>query len=571
MHSIKSRARQCAWYNREGDPPTYNPWAKFKGRHARDEEKGLNRIASESNAKDRLQGQRLQEGAGNERGIQPASTFPPDASQYINRSSVEEPARSIEKSSPASDDPASEPVSLEDASPTGASKPRHRILAKFSRHTKDQQSDSGEDSNGKAKPRQKFTVLDQVRATLFNSWINVLLIAVPAGLIVNYLHVDPVVIFTVNFIAIIPLAALLSYATEEIALRVGETLGGLLNATFGNAVELIVSLLALFKGEYLIVQTSLIGSILSNLLLVMGMAFFLGGLKHVEQFFNVTVAQTAASLLALAVGSLIIPPAFHIWAQGGSEEDRETQIRSLSRGTAVILLLVYGCYLLFQLKTHSVMFSEASQKGTKRQKNKGEAHQGIAQMGAGLAGTAGGETGREAGYKGDEDDVELPQLSVLSALITLGASTALVALCAEFMVSSIDELTTRGRISKTFVGLILLPIVGNAAEHATAVTVAIKDKMDLAIGVAVGSSMQIALFVTPFIVVLGWIAGKDGMTLDFDGFQVTVLFVAVLLVNYLIQDGKSHWLEGILLCATYIIIAVAAFYYPPPPEHGESG
>jgi hypothetical protein len=158
------------------------------------------------------------------------------------------------------------------------------------------------------------------------------------------------------------------------------------------------------------------------------------------------------------------------------------------------------------------------------------------------------------------EEPEIPQLSITIAIVTLLISTVLVALNAEYLVDSINAITCGSSgISKNFVGLILLPIVGNAAEHATAVTVAVKDKMDLAIGVAVGSSMQIALLVLPFAVVLGWILGKD-MTLDFDGFQIAVLFVAVLLVNYLIQDGKSHWLEGVLLMTLYIIIAVAAWY-----------
>jgi Ca2+:H+ antiporter len=171
--------------------------------------------------------------------------------------------------------------------------------------------------------------------------------------------------------------------------------------------------------------------------------------------------------------------------------------------------------------------------------------------------------GSQDGYDDDKPEVpETAQLSLTIAIVTLLISTVLVALNAEYLVDSINAITCGSTgISKNFVGLILLPIVGNAAEHATAVTVAVKDKMDLAIGVAVGSSMQIALLVLPFSVVLGWIMGKD-MTLDFDGFQIAVLFVAVLLVNYLIQDGKSHWLEGVLLMTLYIIIAVAAWYVP---------
>ncbi|KAF2829456.1 vacuolar calcium ion transporter-like protein /H(+) exchanger [Ophiobolus disseminans] len=425
--------------------------------------------------------------------------------------------------------------------------------------------------------KRKIPVMQQVKFVLFGAWINVLLIMVPVGFAVFYAHLAPVPVFVVNFIAIIPLAAMLSTATEELAIRVGETLGGLLNATFGNAVELIVSVQALLKDEITIVKTSLIGSMLSNLLLVLGMSFFLGGINRVEQFFNVTVAQTAASLLALCIGSLIIPTVFHNSIAEDKDDDGDTKRNdALSRGTAIILLFVYACYLTFQLKTHATMYNAPSQKVEKRKSSKrseGDAARGIAAIGAGTAAASGGGVNVKSLFKNpdadhadnqEEEEFETPSLSVIGALITLGISTTLVAFCSEFMVESINGLTDTGAVSKVFVGLILLPIVGNAAEHATAVTVAIKDKMDLSIGVAVGSSMQIALLVFPLIVILGWILGKDCMTLYFDTFQIATLFVSVLLVNYLIQDGKSHWLEGILLMSSYIIIALAAWFYPNP-------
>ena len=189
------------------------------------------------------------------------------------------------------------------------------------------------------------------------------------------------------------------------------------------------------------------------------------------------------------------------------------------------------------------MYNAPSKKVEKRSKKvgKGDASKGIAQIGAGISATMGGQASQENPTQELEEEGEQPQLSKWVALITLAISTTLVAICAEFMVDSIDAITSNNTVSRTFVGLILLPIVGNAAEHATAVTVACKDKMDLAIGVAVGSSMQIALLVIPFTVVLGWILGNGNMNLAFDGFQIAVLFVSVLLVNYLIQDGESHW------------------------------
>ncbi|KAJ4986312.1 calcium/proton exchanger [Stagonosporopsis vannaccii] len=425
--------------------------------------------------------------------------------------------------------------------------------------------------------KRKIPVGQQLRFVLFGAWINVLLVFVPVGFAVFYAGLKPVPVFIINFIAIIPLAAMLSNATEELAIRVGETMGGLLNATFGNAVELIVSIQALVKNEITIVKTSLIGSMLSNLLLVLGMSFFLGGVNRPEQFFNVTVAQTAASLLALCIASLIIPTVFHnTIAEDDNDDGDALRNQELSHGTAVILLIVYGCYLLFQLKTHVEMYNAPSQKVPKRKSSKieeGAANRGVAAIGAGTAAASGGGVNlknllnKPDDDEEEEEEFETPSLSVIGALVTLAISTTLVAFCSEFMVDSIDGLTATGGVSTTFVGLILLPIVGNAAEHATAVTVAMKDKMDLSIGVAVGSSMQIALLVFPFIVILGWIMGKDCMTLYFDTFQIATLFVSVLLVNYLIQDGKSHWLEGVLLMASYIIIAVAAWFYPEIAEN----
>lgn len=304
---------------------------------------------------------------------------------------------------------------------------------------------------------------------------------------------------------------------------------------------------------------------LSNLLLVLGMCFFFGGLRRQEQFFNQTIAQTAASLLALAVGSVIIPTTFDLFGWPGSDSAPPKTVAALSRGTAVILLVIYGAYLTFQLKTHSEDFNKESQKVAKKPRKKnlpdGAISKGIAKAGGIGAGPGRAQVAdrppndelvRHNAYEEAEEEPEEPQLHIAVAWATLAGATAIIGLCAEFMVDGIDSITKSGAISVEFVGLILLPIVGNAAEHATAVTVAVKDKMDLAIGVAVGSSMQIALLVIPLIVVIGWIMGKDDMNLVFDGFQVVVLFVAVLLVNYIISDGKSHWLEGMLLCCLYL-------------------
>lgn len=589
MHHIRLKANRTASRVNVGEA-NYNPFARTRSRNSSDVENRVHRTRStrsENHVAPAIEEQRRLESRQTEKEFGPpkhADTAPqatptsPTGSGEFARPTVEkDPAmqdvNSRKESAAISDE------TVVNGAPAGAQK-RARFKNMLKKENKQEEDtdlarvESDELSLEERKRRshkRKIPVGQQIRTVIFSSWINVLLVFVPVGFALYYAHIKngAVPIFIVNFIAIIPLAAMLSFATEELALRVGETMGGLLNATFGNAVELIVSVQALIKNEITIVKTSLIGSMLSNLLLVLGMSFFLGGINRLEQFFNVTVAQTAASMLALCIASLIIPTVFHNMLLEDTQPDGSKN-QELSRGTAIILLFVYGCYLFFQLKSHVTMYNAPSQKVPKRKSNKveeGSAARGIATIGAGTAASSGGGVNvskliQHPDDEEEEEDFEEPQLTVIGALVTLAISTTLVAFCSEFMVSSIEGVTASGHISTTFVGLILLPIVGNAAEHATAVTVAIKDKMDLSIGVAVGSSMQIALLVLPLIVVLGWILGKDCMALYFDTFQIAVLFVSVLLVNYLIQDGKSHWLEGVLLMSSYLIIALAAWFYP---------
>ncbi|KAF2689954.1 calcium/proton exchanger [Lentithecium fluviatile CBS 122367] len=369
-------------------------------------------------------------------------------------------------------------------------------------------------------------------ATLTSNYVNVFLVFVPIGIIAGALKWNPTAVFILNFIAIIPLAALLSFATEELSAKLGQTLGGLCNATFGNAVELIqqVSIVALKEGQIRIVQASMLGSILSNILLVLGCCFLAGGWGAQEREFNSTVASTMSSLMAVASASLIIPAT--LYAAMDNEKDvgngeTERNIQLLSRGTSIILLLLYILYLYFQLKSHHRLFADLESQ----------------------------EDNDEEGHH--DGDI----LSPVAAAVALVLITVMVSICADYLVDSIDSIVESAHISKTFVGLILIPIVGNAAEHVTAVVVAYKGKMDLAVNVAIGSSMQIALFVTPFLVILGWIM-HEPMTLHFQGFETVVFFLSVLVVNYLIQDGKSNYLEGCMCLGTYAIIALAFYVYP---------
>ncbi|KAK0824873.1 hypothetical protein LTR91_009078 [Friedmanniomyces endolithicus] len=694
--------------------------------------------------------------------------------------------------------------------------------------------------------------LRHTKKALFRSWINLLLVFVPIGIIAEALNLNPSLVFAMNAIAIVPLAGLLSFATECVAARMGDTLGALLNVSFGNAVELIIFIIALVKNEIAIVQASLLGSILANLLLILGMAFLFGGLRYREQIYNSTVTQMSACLLSLSVMSLLLPTAFHASFSATSAAAADLAVLKVSRGTSVILLVIYVLYLLFQLKSHAYMYestpqaiideeshpglladmmnsssssSDASstdstdtdtsgsvittgQKLRKKMFRRRRRRQSSASISSTTASSvipsvvssppleragsyldtqsaaaqsARGESALGVIASGDEADADVDQprirdfvnisekvrndddaktierkklkrkylkrhrgkrhhhdeekdalereetetpktgktaatrksqprvgfaddpdrvdkqpepqptapeqppgrltfnmrglsskvvypalpsylsntvfttpaprpetakqsvqpalsrarseayglrrsnslpdrlnrqlsapgrgpsttttttnprtdpippfqhqtsnlsttsnpaaakdsssdpseeealMSRTAALVLLLLTTSLVAVCAEFMVSAIPLLIADSPVvSEAFIGLIILPIVGNAAEHVTAVTVAAKNKMDLAIGVAVGSSIQIALFVTPIIVLLGWGLGRD-MSLYFNLFETVSLFVTAFVVNFLVLDGRSNYLEGSLLIATYIIIALGAFFYP---------
>lgn len=388
-------------------------------------------------------------------------------------------------------------------------------------------------------------VLYTLLATIKLLPVNYMLVFVPLGLISKSLNWGDSATFWLNFCGIVPLALILAFATEELSEHVGETIGGLLNATFGNAIELIVLIIALKNNQVRIVQALMLGLILSNLLLVLGCCFIAGGLTRVQQTFNQTVAQTMLSLMALATAGLLIPAAFHSslpppklkdgFPEPGSSDDL---VLLLLRGVSIILLATYILYLFFQLKTHKSLFEDQSQ----------EVDDGII-------------TPMPIGINTIDTLTHTGHLSVLSSLSVLLGCTVIVLFLADFLVGLIDGIVELLGLSKTFIGLIMIPIVGNAAEHATAIVVAMKDKMDLAIGVAVGSSLQIAIFVTPFMVLVGW-AIDVPMLLYFSTFETAILFVLVFITNLVILDGELNWLEGVMLLGTYLIVALSFFYYP---------
>lgn len=385
---------------------------------------------------------------------------------------------------------------------------------------------------------QQPNIVSSLYWILTCSWINAFLVFVPLGIVAEHLHWPAIWIFSLNFLAIIPLAKILGDATEQVSLRLGQTLGGLLNATFGNAVELIVGIVALIQGQLRIVQTSLIGSILSNILLVLGMSFVAGGLFRSENTFQQTAAQASGSIMTLGCITLAIPAAYHMSVKSSAalagnfeklallnapvvgEEDR-TGLLFISRGTSLILVGIYVLYLYFQLKSHAFLYEADEQ----------------------------------------DDEQEEANMSPIAAMIALGGVTVLTAFNADYLVGAIDEVANDYEIPKAFIGTILLPIVGNMAEHLTAVWMASKGKMEISLGIAIGSSIQISVGMIPILVLVGW-AIKQPLTLYFETFETVILVAAVFLVNTLVQDGKSNYMEGAMLCSLYAVAALSFWVSP---------
>lgn len=349
------------------------------------------------------------------------------------------------------------------------------------------------------------------------------LVFVPISIAGHFLAWGPVTMFVLSALAILPLANLMGTATEEIALVAGPTIGGLLNATFGNATELIIAITALNAGLINVVKASLTGTIISNLLLVLGLSAFLGGLRYQEQVFPPTVARVNASSMNLAVIALLLPTAVVSTTTGITE----TPIRNLSIAVAVVLIIVYGLSLVFSIKTHSYLYEVSEAEHTED--------------------------------ASDPAKVNLP----LWISVLLGA-TVFVGIESELLVGGLEEATTQLGLSTLFTGVILLPLVGSAAEYITAVTVALKNKMDLSVSVAVGSSLQISLFVAPVLVLVGWAIGQP-MDLNFNPFELVAVAVAVLIANSISSDGRTNWLEGALLLAAYAILGLAFYFHPVVP------
>lgn len=346
----------------------------------------------------------------------------------------------------------------------------------------------------------------------------VLLIFVPVSLTLEFTHGNPVMLFATAALAIVPLAGIMGKATEHLASTMGAAVGGLLNATFGNAAEMIIAIVALRAGLHDVVKASLTGSIIGNVLLVLGLAIVMGGVRHEQQHFNKTAAGLGTTLLALSATGLVIPAVFAMVA--GPEGSGRVQ--SMSLGIAAVLFVTYLLSLWFQLRTHRRLFE-----------------------------TAGGHGQNEG-----------PVWSRKKAAIVLLAATAFVALESEMLVGSIEHAAASMGMTNIFVGVILVAIIGNAAEHSTAVLVAMKNKMDLCMNIAIGSSIQIALFVAPVLLFLSYAIGPQPMDLVFVPFEVIAVGISVGIVALVAHDGESHWMEGVLLLAVYAILGIAFFFLP---------
>ncbi len=352
-----------------------------------------------------------------------------------------------------------------------------------------------------------------------------LLIFIPISVAAEYMEWGSLVVFITSAIAIVPLAIWLSTATEEVAVVAGPSIGGLLNAVFGNATELIIALVALKAGLVDIVKASITGTIISNLLLVMGLSMFLGGLRYKEQEFQPVVARVNGSTMTLAVGAIVVPA----MVISTSNVVEPSAISQLSVTVAIVLIVVYALTVLFSLGTHSYLYEVA------------EADLEIAEGGA------------------EHATAHKPNLTLWIGVLLI--ATIAVAFESEIFVGAVEEATKGLGLTPLFTGVILLPLVGGAAEYVTAVRVAIKNNMDLSVSVAMGSSLLVALLVAPILVLIGQVIGQP-MDLNFNLFEVIAVTLAVAIANLISLDGRSNWLEGVLLLATYTVLG-AAFYFHP--------
>jgi len=349
-------------------------------------------------------------------------------------------------------------------------------------------------------------------------WLNWLLLLLPVSWLLELLRLPAVWVFTASALAIIPLAGLLGEATEELAHWVGPGVGGILNATLGNATELIIGFFALAAGLQQVVKASITGSIIGNILLVLGLAMLMGGWGRERQTFSRTHAGANSAMLFLAVVALVMPAVLDL-VVFGSLEPTAPLVELLSLLVAVVLILTYMGSLIFSLRTHRILLSSVPEEPRR------------------------------------------PRLSLVESLIVLTIATAAVAIESEILVGTITEATATLGLTEFFVGVVVVAIVGNAAEHSAAVLMAIRNRMELAVTIATGSSTQVALFVAPVLVFTSFLLGQP-MSLVFNGLEIVGIGLSVVALAFVVYDGESNWFEGLQLVAVYLVLALAFYFVP---------
>lgn len=360
--------------------------------------------------------------------------------------------------------------------------------------------------------------MEESTSSRFKPSLNWLLVFIPVTLGVEHVFPDrPVLVFLLAALSIVPAASLIVQATEQIALRTGDAIGGLLNATFGNAPELIIAFVALRSGLTEMVRASLVGGILANLLLGLGLAFLLGGLRYHTQEFNPRPAGMQASMMMIAVISMMVPGGYHTLV---TEETLHHE-RLLNIGIAVVLLVSYGLSLLFMIRTHPDFFSS-----------------------------------------GESQAEEPPRWKMGQSVALLVVASVLAAWMSEVLVGAVEGASEDLGVSKTFIGLVVLAVVGGAAELGSAVMMARKNRMDLAIGIALGSSVQITLFVAPLLVLLSFVAAPQPFVLSFRRPEITLVFMTILIATFVASGGKTHWFKGVQLLTVYFIFSILFFLIP---------
>jgi Ca2+:H+ antiporter len=360
-------------------------------------------------------------------------------------------------------------------------------------------------------------------------WPYLLVPFIAVAIVLEFAHADATLIFVTSALGVIPTAALMGRATEELAARAGPGIGGFLNVTFGNAPELIIAFFALNEGLQEVVKASLVGSILGNILLVMGAAMLIGGAKRERQFFDRTAANAQSLMLLLAAVALVMPAIYELVIGGSlpSPTDESQQfpsdLETMSALVAIVLLLSYVAGLIFSLRTHKDLFNPTH--------------------------------GAEDAHVGEGE-----HWSVRKAVLALAGAGVAVGVMSEILVGSISEASESIGLSPFFVGVIVVAIVGNAAEHWVAIYFAAKDKMDLAVNIAIGSSAQIALFAAPVLVLISFFVGPFPMALVFNGLELGAIFMAILIANQVTQEGESTWFEGLQLLAVYVVLGLVFFF-----------